>query len=110
GIVGLGKIGMEVAKRAKAFGMEIVAHDPFVYANVVKEHGIRLGSLEEVYALSNYLTLDVGLTPQTTGMINADAIKKMKKGVRLVNCARGELIQEADLAVGLKSGQLAAEG
>ena len=106
GIVGLGKIGMEVAKRAKAFGMEIVAHDPFVSANVVKEHGIRLASLEEVYALSDYLTLHVGLTPQTTGMINADAIKKMKKGVRLVNCARGELIQEADLAEGLKSGQL----
>jgi len=73
GIVGLGKIGMEVAKRAKAFGMEIVAHDPFVSPNVVKEHGIRLASLEEVYASSDYLTLHVGLTPQTTGMINADA-------------------------------------
>ncbi|MGE5736136.1 MAG: hydroxyacid dehydrogenase, partial [Acidobacteriota bacterium] len=79
GIVGLGKIGMEVAKRAKAFGMEIVAHDPFVSPNVAKEHGIRLASLEEVYASSDYLTLHVGLTPQTTGMINADAIKTMKK-------------------------------
>src|SRR3982750_200210 len=107
GIVGLGKIGMEVAKRAKAFGMEIVAHDPFVSPNVAKEHGIGLASLEEVYASSDYLTLHVGLTPQTMGMINAEAIKKMKKGIRLVNCARGELIQEADLAEGLKSGQLA---
>src|SRR6266576_2661624 len=107
GIVGLGKIGMEVAKRAKAFGMEIVAHDPFVSPNVAKEHGIGLASLEEVYASSDYMTLHVGLTAQTTGMINTEAIKKMKKGVRLVNCARGELIQEADLAEGLKSGQLA---
>jgi D-3-phosphoglycerate dehydrogenase / 2-oxoglutarate reductase len=107
GIVGLGRIGMEVAQRAKTFGMEIVAHDPFVSATVAKEHGIRLTSLDEVYAAADYLTLHVGLTPQTTGMINSESIKKMKKGVRLVNCARGELIQEADLAEGIKQGQVA---
>jgi D-3-phosphoglycerate dehydrogenase len=107
GIVGLGRIGMEVAKRAKAFGMEILAHDPFVSANVAKENGIRLATLDEVYAAADYLTLHVGLTPQTAGMINAESIKKMKKGVRLVNCARGELIEETELAEGLKSGQVA---
>lgn len=108
GILGLGRIGMEVARRARAFGMEIVAHDPFVSAAVAKEQGIRMVKLEEVYALADYLTLHVGLTPQTTGMINTDSIKKMKKGVRLVNCARGELVVEADLAEALKQGRVAA--
>jgi D-3-phosphoglycerate dehydrogenase len=107
GVVGLGKIGMEVARRAKAFGMEIVGHDPFVSAGVAKDQGIRLGKLEEVYAVADYLTLHVGLTPQTTGMINADSIKKMKKSIRIVNCARGELVDEAALAQALKQGQVA---
>src|SRR5882724_2226559 len=110
GIVGLGKIGMEVARRARAFGMEILAHDPFVSPAVAKEQGIRMATLDEVYAAADYLTLHVGLTPQTTGMINADSIKKMKKGVRLVNCARGELIDEAALAEGLKQGQVGGAG
>jgi D-3-phosphoglycerate dehydrogenase / 2-oxoglutarate reductase len=91
GILGLGRIGMEVARRARAFGMELIAHDPFVAASLAKEQGIRLATLEEVYAASDYITLHVGLTPQTAGMINEASIRKMKKGVRLVNCARGEL-------------------
>jgi D-3-phosphoglycerate dehydrogenase len=108
GIAGLGRIGMEVARRARAFGMELVAHDPFVSVGVAKEQGIRLASLDELYATADYITLHVGLTPQTTGMINEAAIKKMKRGVRLVNCARGELVHEADLAEALKRGQVAA--
>src|SRR5450432_463962 len=108
GIVGLGKIGMEVAKRAKVFGMEVVGHDPFVSATVAKEQGIRLATMDEIYAVADYLTLHVGLTPQTTGMINTDSLKKMKKGVRLVNCARGELVNEAVLADAIKSGHVAA--
>jgi D-3-phosphoglycerate dehydrogenase len=108
GIAGLGRIGMEVARRARAFGMTLVAHDPFVSAGVAKEQGIRLTSLDELYAAADYITLHVGLTPQTTGMINQASLKKMKKGVRLVNCARGELIQEADLIEALKQGQVAA--
>ena len=108
GIAGLGRIGMEVARRARAFGMEIVAHDPFVSVAVAKELGIRCVSLDELYAAADYITLHVGLTPQTTGMINASALKKMKKGVRLVNCARGELVNEADLVEALKQGQVAA--
>jgi D-3-phosphoglycerate dehydrogenase len=108
GIVGLGRIGMEVARRARAFGMELVAHDPFVSVALTKEYGIRLVSLEEVYAAADYITLHVGLTPQTTGMINKNSIAKMKKGVRLVNCARGELVVEADLAEALKQGHVAA--
>ena len=107
GIVGLGRVGMEVARRARAFGMEIVAHDPFVSAVVAKEQGIRMAKLEEVYAAADYLTLHVGLTPQTTGMINPQTLKKMKRGVRLVNCARGELIDEAALAQAIKQGTIA---
>ncbi len=110
GIAGLGRVGMEVARRARAFGMEIVGHDPFVSVGVAKEQGIRLASLDELYAVADYITLHVGLTPQTTGMINNAAIKKMKKGVRLVNCARGELVHEADLVQALKEGYVAAAG
>jgi len=107
GIVGVGKVGMEVARRARVFGMVLVAHDPFVSASIAREQGIRMAKLEEVYAAADYLSLHVGLTPQTAGMINAESIKKMKPGVRLVNCARGELIDEAALAQGLKQGRLA---
>ncbi len=107
GIVGLGRIGMEVARRARAFGMEIIAHDPFVSTAVAKEQGIRLAKLEEVYAAADYLTLHVGLTPQTAGMINADSVRRMKRGVRLVNCARGELVDEAALAQAVKQGLVA---
>ena len=108
GIIGLGRIGLEVARRARGFGMELVAHDPFVSVAVAKEQGIRLTGLDEVYSAADYITLHVGLTPQTVGMINAASIAKMKKGVRLVNCARGELVSEADLAEALKQGQVAA--
>src|SRR5216684_6408807 len=107
GIVGLGRIGMEVARRAQAFGMEVIAHDPFVSTTVAKEQGIRMAKLEEVYAVADYLSLHVGLTPQTAGMINAESMKKMKRGVRLVNCARGELVEEAALAQALKQGTVA---
>jgi len=108
GILGLGRVGMEVARRARAFGMAVVAHDPFVSAAVAKQQEIGMGTLDEVYAAADYLTLHVGLTPQTTGMINAASLKKMKRGVRLVNCARGELVDEAALAQALKQGQVAA--
>jgi D-3-phosphoglycerate dehydrogenase len=108
GIVGLGRIGMEVAQRARAFAMETVAHDPFVSVAVAKQQGIRLVALDELYSAADYITLHVALTPQTSGMINRDSIKKMKKGVRLVNCARGELVNESDLAQALQEGRVAA--
>jgi D-3-phosphoglycerate dehydrogenase len=107
GILGLGRIGLEVAKRAKGFGLEIVGSDPFVSAAVARESGIKLVTLDELIAGSDYLTLHVGLTPQTTGVINAKTLAKMKKGVRIINCARGELIDDAALVDALKSGQVA---
>lgn len=101
GIIGLGRIGLEVARRAKAFEMKIIAHDPFVAASVARQLEIQLAELEQVYAAADYLTLHVGLTPQTTGMIDEAALAKMKPGVRIVNCARGELVNEAALAAAL---------
>ena len=107
GILGLGRIGLEVAKRARGFGLEILGSDPFVSSAVAREAGIKLVTLDELIAGSDYLTLHVGLTPQTTGVINAKTLAKMKKGVRIINCARGELIEDADLVAALKSGQVA---
>jgi D-3-phosphoglycerate dehydrogenase len=107
GILGLGRIGLEVAKRAKGFGLEIIGSDPFVSAAVARENGIKLVTLDELIAGSEYLTLHVGLTPQTTGVINAKTLATMKKGVRIINCARGELIDDAALVEALKSGQVA---
>jgi D-3-phosphoglycerate dehydrogenase len=107
GILGLGRIGLEVAKRAKGFGLEILGSDPFVSAAVARENGIKLVTLDEMIAGSDYLTLHVGLTPQTTGVINAKTLAAMKKGVRIINCARGELIVDAALVAALKSGQVA---
>ena len=107
GILGLGRIGLEVARRARGFGMEIMGTDPFVSPALARENGITLVPIEELFSKSDYLTLHVGLTPQTTGIINAKTIATMKKGVRIINCARGELVCDADLAAALKSGQVA---
>ena len=106
GILGLGRIGLEVARRARGFGLELIGSDPFVSAAVAREAGIMLVTLDELIAGADYLTLHVGLTPQTTGVINAKTIAKMTKGVRIINCARGELIEDADLVAALKSGQV----
>ena len=107
GILGLGRIGLEVAKRARGFGMELVGSDPFVSAAVARENGIALVSVEELFAKADYLTLHVGLTPQTANIINAKTLATMKKGVRIINCARGELVDQAALVDALKSEQVA---
>lgn len=106
GIVGLGRIGSEVARRAKAFDMKIVAHDPFVSASIARDQGIQLAELDQVFAAADYLTLHVGLTPQTDGMINERSLARMKKGVRIINCARGELLDEAAVAAALAGKQV----
>jgi len=106
GIVGLGRVGIEVSKRGLAFGMKIVAHDPYVAGTVAQSLQITLATLDEVFAQADYLTLHVGLTPQTQRMINPDSLRKIKRGARLINCARGELLDEAAVAEALQSGQL----
>ncbi len=107
GVIGLGRIGAEVARRAQAFGMNIVAHDPYLSAEVAEEMGAKLASIDELLPQADYLTLHLGLTPQTINLVNAEFIARMKKGARIVNCARGELIDEAALCDALKSGHLA---
>ena len=107
GIVGLGRIGLEVARRASAFGMELLAYDPFIAPVIARENSVTLTSLDDVFKHSDFLTLHVGLTAQTEGMINAHSIAIMKPGIRIVNCARGELIVDAALAGGLMSGKVA---
>ena len=107
GIVGLGRIGMEVSRRARAFGMKLVAHDPFVSPEVARQAEIELTTLEKVLATADYVTLHLALTPQSAGLINAETLRKMKKGARLINCARGELVDEAAVAAALSHGHLA---
>jgi D-3-phosphoglycerate dehydrogenase / 2-oxoglutarate reductase len=107
GILGLGRVGLEVARRAKTFGMELLGHDPFVSPAVARENSVALCSLEDLFQAADYLTLHVGLTPQTAGVINAQSLKTMKRHVRIVNCARGELIVDEALVEALRSGQIA---
>jgi D-3-phosphoglycerate dehydrogenase len=106
GVIGLGRIGMEVARRARAFDMKVVGHDPFVTQDAARDAGIELIPLDQVLAVSDFVSLHMALTPQTANLINADSLRKMKKGAHLINCARGELIDEAALAEALKSGQI----
>jgi D-3-phosphoglycerate dehydrogenase len=107
GIVGLGRIGLEVARRARSFGMELIGYDPFIAPVVARENQVALVPLDEIFKRSDYLTLHVGLTSQTEGMINESSIKLMKPGVRIVNCARGELIVDEALADAIRSGHVA---
>jgi D-3-phosphoglycerate dehydrogenase / 2-oxoglutarate reductase len=110
GIVGLGAVGTEVARRARAFGMRVLAHDPYVSAAVARDSEVELAPLPEVLAQSDYVSLHAGLSPATEKLINAEAIRGMKRGARLINCARGELVDEAALADALRSGQIAGAG
>lgn len=107
GIVGLGSIGREVVKRARAFEMQIVAHDPYVTSQIAKDLGVELVSLAELYRQSDYITLHVSLTPETDRMLSTEAFAQMKPGVRIVNCARGELIDDAALHQAMESGKVA---
>ena len=104
GLLGAGLIGTEVARRALAFGMKVVAYDKYVSKHPTAQ---MKGSLEELLAESDYISMHIPLTPETKGMINADTIAKMKKGVRIVNTARGKAVIEEDLRKALESGHVA---
>ena len=110
GVVGLGRIGIEVVRRAKAFQMNLVVYDPFVSDRLAKDLNIKMVSLDQLFASSDIITLHVPLVDATRNLINAQSIAKMKDGVYLINTARGELIQESDLALALNSGKVAAAG
>lgn len=111
GIVGVGRIGKEVAIRARAFGMEPVGFDLYWDDAFASEHGVkRAASLDEIFGCSDYLSLHTNLTPETRDMICAASIAKMKKGVIILNCARGEIVKTADMVAALQSGQVAGYG
>jgi D-3-phosphoglycerate dehydrogenase len=110
GIVGLGRIGSEVAKRAQAFGMRVLAYDPYLAPSRAKAMQIESVTLDELLKQADYITVHMPLTDDTRYMIDEAALEKCKKGVRLFNCARGGIIKEAALVAGLKSGKVAAAG
>jgi D-3-phosphoglycerate dehydrogenase len=110
GILGLGRIGSEVARRAKSFGMRVLAYDPYLTAARAEQLEVEKVDLDKVYAEADFLTVHMPKTEATTNLLNATAFAKMKDGVRIINCARGGLVQEEDLAEALKSGKVAAAG
>jgi len=108
GVLGMGRIGTEVAKRALAFGMKVIAYDPYLTEDRAKAIGAEFAeSLDAVYRAADFITVHMPVTPETKHMLNAAAFAKMKPGVRVVNCARGEIIVEADLIAALESGKVA---
>lgn len=107
GVVGLGSIGQEVVRRARAFEMEILANDPYVNSRTASDLGVTLRPLPDLFAQSDYITLHVALTLETFAILNAAAFEKMKKGVRIVNCARGELVDGQALRAAIESGRVA---
>ena len=107
GIIGIGRIGQALARRAQAFNMTVIAYDPYVPADVAHQLRVEPVSLDELYRRADFISLHSLITDETRGMINQDSIAKMKKGVRIINAARGALINDADLAEGIKSGQVA---
>ncbi len=107
GLVGSGRIGAEVARRAAAFGMRVIAHDPYLNPEAAKAMDVELVDLNRLLQESDVVSIHAALTPETRGMIGAKQLSLMKRTVILVNCARGEIVQEAALADALKAGTIA---
>ena len=104
-VIGLGRIGLSVATRAIAFEMKVLGYDPFLSEDKAREYGIELyRDVDEIVKKCDYLTVHTPLTDETRGLINATRIATMKKGVRIVNCARGGIIDEQALADAIESG------
>ena len=107
GIIGLGRIGTTVAKMAQAFGMVTIGYDPYLSAEIAAKNGIKLVDLEEIYKTADYITVHIPKTDETTNMIGDKEIALMKKSVRLINCARGGIIEEAALIKALQEKRIA---
>ncbi|MBM4421555.1 MAG: phosphoglycerate dehydrogenase [Chloroflexi bacterium] len=107
GLAGLGRIGQEVARRVAPFGMRVIAHDPFISTDVADDLGVQLVTLDELFARADYLSLHMPSTSTTRKLVNAARLAKAKRGIRLVNTARGDLIDEAALADAIEAGQVA---
>jgi D-3-phosphoglycerate dehydrogenase len=106
GLAGLGRIGQEVARRARAFDMNVIAHDPFISAQIARDLRIELVSLDELLTRADFVSLHMPSTPQTRHIFNAERLGKAKKGLRIINTARGDLIDEGALADAIESGQI----
>lgn len=106
GVIGLGSIGREVVKRAKAFEMRVIAADPYVNSATAADVGVELVELNGLYAQADYITLHTALTPESVRMLSTAAFARMKDGVRIVNCARGELIDQQALKAAMESGKV----
>ena len=107
GVIGCGNIGAIVAERARALRMRVVAYDPYVSPERARDLGVEKVAFDELLARADFITLHVPMTEETRGMIDAAALAKAKRGVRIVNCARGGLVVEADLKAAIESGQVA---
>jgi D-3-phosphoglycerate dehydrogenase len=107
GIVGLGRIGAEVARRAQGFAMTVIAYDPYLGEEVARRLGVELTDLDTLYRRADFVTVHVPLTKDTRALIGAAELAKMKEGVRIVNCARGGIVDEAALAAAVQAGKVA---
>ena len=106
GLAGLGRIGQEVGRRAAAFGMRVIAHDPFISEQVAADLGVQLVSLDDLFARADYLSLHMPSNDKTRNLVNAERLAGAKKGIRIVNTARGDLIDEKALADAIETGQV----
>ena len=107
GVIGMGRIGAGVAKRAIAFGMKVIGYDPYLSEERANDLGVKVGTFDELISTADFITVHMPLTPDTKNMIALEQMKKMKAGVRLINCARGGIINENDLAAAIKDGIVA---
>ena len=107
GVIGLGNVGRIVAERAAGLRMKVIGYDPFIPAENIARMGVEPGTLEEIFIRSDFITVHAPLTPDTQGLINREAFAKMKTGVRIINCARGGIIDEKDLADAIREGKVA---
>lgn len=110
GLIGMGRIGSHVAKVMAAAGMKVIAYDPFLSADRARQIGVTLVTLDELAQKADFISVHTPLTEQTRHLISTDYLAKMKKGVRIVNCARGNIVDETVLAEAVKSGQIAGAG
>jgi D-3-phosphoglycerate dehydrogenase len=107
GIVGLGRVGSHMAKMAKGIGMKVIGYDPLLPKEKIENMGVKFASLDELFGVSDFISLHVPKTPETKKMINEAAFNKMKKNARIINCARGGVVDETALYDALKSGKIA---
>jgi len=110
GLAGLGRIGQEVARRAAAFGMHLIAHDPFISEKIASDLGVELVSLDDLFARADYLSLHMPSNAQTRKLVNAERLARARKGIRIINTARGDLVDEQALADAIESGHVAGAG